>query len=77
MHQLQQTFPDEILDVRGAGFMLGLQVSRSPMDVLKNLQQNGIIALPCGHDTVRFLPPLVIQKEHVDELVTVLTQIFK
>jgi acetylornithine/succinyldiaminopimelate/putrescine aminotransferase len=76
MRQLQTKFPDKILEIKGEGFMLGLRVSQPPIEVLKQLQAHKILALPCNQDTVRFLPPLVIQKEHVDELEAALSKIF-
>jgi len=63
-----------ILDVRGVGLMQALDLDSSDLAkaVAKQLLQEGII-INRTHDTVlRFLPPYIIQKKHVDELVKAL-----
>jgi acetylornithine/N-succinyldiaminopimelate aminotransferase len=60
-----------ITEVRGAGLMLGLDLNSADTakSVLKQLLDNGIL-INRTHDTVlRFLPPYIIQKRHVDEVV--------
>jgi len=70
LRNLQTKLNDKIVDIRGEGFMIGVQLLETidPMDILKKLQRRKIIALPCSKDTIRFLPPLIIQKEHVDKV---------
>jgi acetylornithine/LysW-gamma-L-lysine aminotransferase len=31
------------------------------------MQANGVLAIPAGSTTVRFLPPLIVEREHVDQ----------
>jgi 4-aminobutyrate aminotransferase len=33
---------------------------------------NGLLLLSCGQSTIRFMPPLMVTKEHVDEAVAIL-----
>lgn len=55
-----------IEEVRGVGLMIGVRVT-GPRDlVLKRLQDSRVLAIPAGEDTVRFLPPYVIERGHVD-----------
>ncbi len=70
LRNLQVKLNKKIVNIKGEGFMIGVQLSETidPVDILKELQQHKIIALPCSKDTVRFLPPLIIQKEHVDKV---------
>jgi len=63
-----------IQDVRGAGLMQALELDSADRAkaVLKRLLEEGII-INRTHDTVlRFLPPYIIQKKHVDQLVVAL-----
>jgi len=64
-----------VRDVRGAGLMLGLQVAHSRDGVLKALQRERILAIPAGEDVIRFLPPYVIEPEHIERLVDTLRKI--
>jgi 4-aminobutyrate aminotransferase len=73
---LQKQF-ECIGDVRGKGLMLGAELVtertlRKPdpalcQRVLTRAYHNGLILLSCGTSTVRFIPPLLISREDVDE----------
>ena len=56
---------------RGAGFMQGLVVKDRPVgDIVKSALKNGLVVLSAGSDVLRLVPPLVITKEDIDEMVT-------
>lgn len=55
---------------RGKGFMQGLVITGCPVgDVVKKALANGLLVISAGSDVLRMVPPLVIQKEHIDEMV--------
>lgn len=55
---------------RGKGFMQGLVVTGRPVgEVVKRSLENGLIVISAGSDVLRLVPPLVIEKEHIDEMV--------
>jgi len=55
-----------VREVRGRGLMLGLEVAGRRDEILKGLQREKLLAIPAGDEVVRFLPPYVVEKEHVD-----------
>jgi acetylornithine/LysW-gamma-L-lysine aminotransferase len=57
-----------IKDTRGRGLMIGLEVGCPRDAVLKALQKERILAIPAGDSVVRFLPPYILEKSHVDIL---------
>lgn len=69
-------------DVRGKGLMIGMELvtdraSRAPARslceaVLTRAFHHGLLLLACGMSTVRFIPPLMINRDHVDEAVGIL-----
>jgi acetylornithine/N-succinyldiaminopimelate aminotransferase len=63
-----------IHDVRGAGLMQAVEVDSPDLAkaVAKQLLQDGIIINRTHETVLRFLPPYVIQKKHVDQLVDAL-----
>ena len=81
LRELQNRFGC-IGDVRGKGLMLGMElvedrVSRKPAraladKVLTRAFHNGLLLLSCGVSTVRFIPPLMITRAHVDEAMVLL-----
>jgi len=63
-----------IQEVRGAGLMLAVELDSSELAkaVAKQLLQEGIIINRTHETVLRFLPPYVIQRKHIDQLVKAL-----
>ncbi|MBS7658838.1 aspartate aminotransferase family protein [Candidatus Bathyarchaeota archaeon] len=64
-----------IREVRGLGLMIGVEFRFEVYDLLLNLIKKGVLALDAGRTVLRFLPPLIIPKEHIDQVVKVLNEI--
>lgn len=63
---------DMIEGRRGIGLMQGL-VCKGPVgDIINNAMEKGLILINAGVNIIRIVPPLIIEKEHVDEMVDVL-----
>ena len=61
---------------RGLGLMRGIVFDtgkKLPGDVVKAALSHGLVLITAGKDVVRFLPPLVITKDDVDEMIEKLT----
>jgi 4-aminobutyrate aminotransferase len=41
--------------------------------VIRRAFHNGLLLLACGQSTIRFMPPLMITKDHVDEALTIVS----
>ena len=62
---------------RGKGLMQGLVVEGRPVgDIVKRALYNGLIVITAASDVLRLVPPLVIGKEHVDEMLEKLEKSF-
>jgi acetylornithine/LysW-gamma-L-lysine aminotransferase len=62
----------KIRQVRGRGFMIGVEMKERITPTLRALQENGVLALPASPVVFRLLPPLIWEEEQVDEFLTVL-----
>ncbi|MFZ0698737.1 MAG: acetyl ornithine aminotransferase family protein [Thermoplasmata archaeon] len=81
LRELQSKY-EEIGDVRGLGLMVATEfvTSRATKEpavrlrdrVLQESYQRGLILLPCGRSSIRYIPPLIIQREEIDEGVEIL-----
>ena len=67
---------DFVKERRGMGFMKGLVVDKPLRDILEKALEEGLVILSAGKDVLRFLPPLIIKKEHIDEFKDKLTKVF-
>ena len=55
---------------RGKGLMQGVVVTGRPVgEIVKKALEQRLIVLSAGSDVLRFVPPLVIEKEDVDEMI--------
>lgn len=66
---LMEKHGDKIIDHRGKGLMQGLEFKEPVGEIMKKVQAEGLILISAGSSIIRFVPPLVIKKEHVDEMV--------
>ena len=73
--ELKKIKSSSILGVRGQGLMIGLDVKIDRNNLLKKLQGEKILAIPAADTVVRFLPPLIIEKKHVDLVISVLKKV--
>jgi acetylornithine/succinyldiaminopimelate/putrescine aminotransferase len=64
---------DKLLEVRGKGMMIGLVVDGDVRPILEALQGQGLLALSAGGNVVRFLPPLVLGEEDLEDAVDMIS----
>ena len=67
---------DFIKERRGIGFMQGLEFNTPVKDIIGTAMDNGVILISAGTNTIRFLPPLIVKKEHIDEMISILEKSF-
>jgi acetylornithine/N-succinyldiaminopimelate aminotransferase len=66
---------DFITERRGMGLMQGLEFSIPVKDIIPKVMDAGLILISAGARVIRFVPPLIIEKSHVDEMAAVLDQV--
>lgn len=59
---------------RGVGMMQGLVFNRAVGDIIVKAMDKGLVLINAGTDIIRFVPPLIIQKEHVDQMMEILRE---
>lgn len=65
-----------ITEVRGIGFMQGIESDIPAGDIVSAAQEKGLILISAGTNIIRIVPPLVAEKEHIDEMCRILDEIF-
>lgn len=59
---------------RGVGMMQGLVFKRAVGDIIVKAMDKGLVLINAGTDIIRFVPPLVITKENVDSMISILRE---
>jgi len=66
-----------IKDVRGKGLLLGMELDFEGRDVVTACMREGYLINCTANTVLRFMPPLIITEEEIDQLIDVLDGIFK
>ena len=71
---LQSKYPAHIVEVRGAGLILGMEMQRNEdaAAIARRMLEQGVIINCTAGNVLRFIPPLIFTKNEVDELIRVL-----
>lgn len=64
-----------IKEVRGLGLMIGMELSIPAKEILDKCMDNGLLLIGAGAQIIRFVPPLIVSKDNVDEAVLTLDKI--
>lgn len=76
LQQLAQKFPNEVLDVRGKGLMAGIKVNQPAAEMVAKLRDHHLLVVGAGDNVIRFLPPLIVEKQDIDEAISRMEKAF-
>lgn len=68
---------DFLTERRGVGFMQGLVCKKPVGEIAARALEEGLVVITAGSDVLRFVPPLIIEKEHVDEMAEKLNAVLR
>ena len=64
-----------IIEIRGKGLMVGVQINGTPKDYAKKCIEKGLLILTAGTDVLRFMPPLNITYAEIDKALAILKEV--
>ena len=73
--KLRQLNKDYILEIRGKGLMVGMELSIKCEDIVAGAREKGVLLNCTSESVLRFVPPLTITKQQLDKVVSVLDEI--
>lgn len=70
---------DCVRDVRGKGLLLGMEVASADIaqKTLAKCRERGFLINVTADNVLRFVPPLIVERHHIDDLTRVLDQVLK
>lgn len=74
LNRLKAKFPF-VTDVRGIGLMLGMELSIPASAVVKKALDRGLLLNAAQDRVLRFVPPLIVSKSEIDEMIAILSDI--
>ena len=76
MERLSEINSPIIKEVRGKGLIVALELTTDVSGIIEQGYEQGLLMVNAGTNVIRFVPPLIIEKSNVDNLVDKLTIIF-
>jgi predicted acetylornithine/succinylornithine family transaminase len=74
--RLREIFPSIVKDVRGRGLMLGMELHFEGEKIVNALRDRNVLINCTNGNVLRFLPPLIINESHAQELIKQLEEVF-
>ncbi|MEE2995840.1 MAG: aspartate aminotransferase family protein [Pseudomonadota bacterium] len=72
LNRVVSRHPDVIQSVRGIGMMWGMKCVVPNGELVAKAFDHGLLTVPAGDNVVRFLPPLIVEENHIEEALTVI-----
>ncbi len=71
-HRLETLESDEIVTVRGAGLLVGVEMKTAVAPLIAAARSHGLMVINAGETVLRLAPPLIVTRAHIDEAVNIL-----
>ena len=66
LNKVQKKYPNIIKQIRGRGFLIGVQLYKDQTEFIKKLMDNQLLTIRAAENVVRILPPLNVKKNELD-----------
>ena len=77
LNKLKETYPQIIKEIRGRGFLIGLQLYKDQTKFIKKLMNNKLLTIRAAENVIRILPPLNVKKNEIDQAIKIITKVCK
>ncbi len=72
---LKDTFSSIIVDIRGLGLMIGMQLTRDCVPIVKACMEKGVLINCTANNTLRFTPPLIVTEREIDTVTDIVEDV--
>ena len=75
LNKIQEKYPKTIKQIRGRGFLIGIQLHKDQTEFIKKLMDNQLLTIRAAENVVRILPPLNVKKNELDLALKIIEKI--
>ncbi len=72
---LAKQYPSVIEEIRGMGLIQGIKCKPSNKELMQAAEKEGLLICPAADNVLRFIPPLIVEKSHIDEAISKLNAV--
>ncbi len=75
LNKIKEKYPNIIKQIRGRGFLIGIQLHQDQTNFIKKLMDNRLLTIRAAENVVRILPPLNVKKSEIDEALKIINKV--
>ena len=75
LNKIRNIFPKIIKEIRGRGFLIGIQLYKDQSNFIKSLMKNKLLTIRASENVIRILPPLNVKKNEIDLAVKIIKKV--
>ncbi len=75
LNKIQEKYPSLIKQIRGKGFLIGIQLYKDQTEFIKKLMDNQLLTIRAAENVVRILPPLNVKKNEIDLAIKIIEKV--
>ena len=75
LNKVQAKYPNVIKQIRGRGFLIGIQLYKDQTGFIKKLIDNQLLTIRAAENVVRILPPLNVKKNEIDLSIKIIEKV--
>ena len=75
LNKIQNQFPKIIKEVRGVGYLIGLQLLFDQTKFIQQLMDNNLLTIRAAENVIRILPPLNVKKSEIDLALSIIKKV--
>ena len=75
LNKIKEKNPKVIKEIRGRGFLIGLQLYNNQAHFIKKLMENKLLTIKAAENVVRILPPLNVKKKEIDQALKIISKV--
>jgi acetylornithine/N-succinyldiaminopimelate aminotransferase len=77
LEELKEAFPNLIIEIRGMGLLLGMEIIRDGDPIVRACLEKGVLINCTAGNVLRFIPPLIVQQKDINRLIDILEGVFE
>ena len=75
LNKVQEKYPNLIKQIRGRGFLIGIQLYKDQTVFIKKLMDNQLLTIRAAENVIRILPPLNVKKNEIDLAIKIIEKV--
>ena len=73
--KIKEKYPNIIKQIRGKGFLIGIQLHGDQTEFIKKLMNNQLLTIRAAENVVRILPPLNVKKNEIELAIKIIEKV--